>query len=328
MKQLIAGLSNQIREAIKIGENTEFKPTNKTISAVLVCGLGGSGIGGKIIALLLKKELGIPFLCINDYEVPAWVDKNTLVIASSYSGNTEETIAAINECNLRGSEIVVITSGGTLLDMAKANAWNSYIVPGGEQPRAMLAYSLVQQLYILERYNLINASVITDLKGTPIFIDSNEDDIQSEAMRIAKSFIGKRPIIYAGNDFEGIAVRWRQQINENAKELCWHHVLPEMSHNELVGWAGGADNLAPLFLYSSFNHPRTNHRWKILKETLKKYTSTVLETESKGESKIAQNFFLIHLGDWVSYFMSEIKNIDAVEVDVILHLKSEMAKLK
>ncbi|NOQ75469.1 MAG: bifunctional phosphoglucose/phosphomannose isomerase [Crocinitomix sp.] len=328
MKELIASLSNQIREAIQIGESTNFNATNKTITSILVCGLGGSGIGGKIVSLLLKKELKVPFLCINDYEVPAWVNENTLVIASSYSGNTEETLTAVEVCKNRGAEIAVITSGGTILDLAKLNNWNHFVVPGGEQPRAMLAYSIVQQLYILERYKLIGEEHTKDLNSIPDFIDAHEGAIREEAMRIAISFNQKQPIIYAGNDFEGVAVRWRQQINENAKELCWHHVFPEMTHNELVGWAGGSNNQVPLFLSSSLNHPRINRRWEISKEVIAKYTNTILESEAVGENKLEQNFYLIHLGDWVSYLMSEIKQIDPIEVDVIIHLKSEMSKMK
>lgn len=328
MKELIANLSTQIREAITIGENAKFKSSDQTIDTVLVCGLGGSGIGGKIIQLLLKNDLKVPFSCINDYEIPAWVDQNTLIIASSYSGNTEETLSAVKEGNKRGAEIAVISSGGTILELAEANNWNFWKVPGGEQPRAMLAYSLVQQLYILSRYGLIDHPIKDQLNAVIELLEDQEHATREEAMRIAQAFHGHRPIIYAGNDFEGVAVRWRQQINENAKELCWHHVLPEMTHNELVGWAGGSQTIAPIFLHSSLNHPRTNRRWEICKEVIQKYTNTILEVEARGTTKLQQTFYLIHLGDWVSYFISEIKNIDPVEVDVIAHLKGEMAKMK
>ncbi|MGB1102861.1 MAG: bifunctional phosphoglucose/phosphomannose isomerase [Crocinitomicaceae bacterium] len=328
MKELIANLANQIREAREIGASAAFQPMDRQINAVLVCGLGGSGIGGRIIGLLLKNDLPVPFLCVNDYEMPEWVNKNTLVIASSYSGNTEETLSAVQFCQERGAEIAVITSGGELKERADQNGWNKFIVPGGEQPRAMLAYSLVQQLYILERYGLIGGDILDDLEKVPAFIESHEAAIRDEAIRIAQGFHKKRPLIYAGNDFEGVAVRWRQQINENAKELCWHHVFPELTHNELVGWAGGSEHQAPLFLHSNLNHPRTNRRWEISKGVVAKYTDTILETKAIGETRLAQNFYLIHLGDWVSYFMSELKNIDPVEVDVIGYLKSEMAKMQ
>ena len=328
MKDLITNLSSQIREAITIADSAVIKNTEKSISGILVCGLGGSGIGGKITSLLLGNELKVPFLCVNEYKIPAWVNENTLVIASSYSGNTEETLTAVSLCHEKGAEIAVITSGGKFLEMAIANNWNHVVVPGGEQPRAMLAYSLVQQMYLLYRYGLVSDQILKDLQDVPSFIDVEEQDIQEKALEVAKSFIGKTPIIYSGNDFEGIAVRWRQQINENAKELCWHHVYPEMTHNELVGWANGSDQFVPLFLYSETNHPRTMRRWEISKEIIAKHTPTVLECKAKGSTTVEEFFYLIHFGDWVSYLMAEIKEIDSVEVDVILHLKGEMAKMK
>lgn len=327
MKDLIASLSIQIREAQEIGASASFTPIDRPIKAVLVCGLGGSGIGGKIVGLLLKSDLPVPFLCVNDYEMPAWVNENTLVIASSYSGNTEETLTVVEQCQEKGAEIAVITSGGKLKSLATDNGWNKHIVPGGEQPRAMLAYSFVQQLFILHNYGLIDRTNLDQLSEVANLIDETEEAVREEAMRIAKAFHHKRPLIYAGNDFEGVAVRWRQQINENGKELCWHHVFPELTHNELVGWAGGSKDQVPIFLYSNLNHARTNRRWEISKKIFSKYTDTVLETKAMGKTKLAQNFYLIHLGDWVSFFISELKSVDPVEVDVIDFLKNEMSKL-
>jgi len=326
MKELIASLSNQIREAIVIGRAADFTKRSKEIRSIILCGLGGSGIGGKIINLLLNEELKVPFLITNDYTIPACVDEHTLVIASSYSGNTEETIYAIRESLKRGAEITVITSGGELLEMAKANGWNHVIVPGGQQPRAMLAYSLVQQLFLLNRYELINSNQLNLLNDVPDFLESHEETVKADAKRVADFLFKKSAIIYSGSNFEGIAVRFRQQLNENAKELCWHHVLPEMTHNELVGWAGGSDKFAVVFLATDFDHPRTGYRWTICKEIISKYTPHITEIKAAGANRITQNFYLIHLTDWISYFLAENKNIDPVEVKVIGHLKDEMAK--
>ena len=326
MKELIASLTNQIAEAISIGENADFKEPTKPINNILVCGLGGSGIGGVIISQLLKSELKVPFVSVNDYNIPAFVDKNTLVIASSYSGNTEETLATVEESMKRGAEIFVISSGGKLSEMAEENGWNKAIVPGGEQPRAMLAYSLIQLLYLLNKYKLISFKEIDDLKKVNALLSENETGIQEEAMSLAKKIHGFMPVIYADSSFGGLATRVKQQINENAKELVWDHVLPEMTHNELVGWAGGKSNIAPIYLASSYDHPRTTHRWKISKEIIGKYTQNINEIHAKGSSRIEHLFYLIHLTDWLSYYMSELKQIDASEVEVISYLKDEMAK--
>jgi glucose/mannose-6-phosphate isomerase len=327
MKNLIQNINGQITEAISIGEAIQLRTTTNEINKILLCGLGGSGIGGTIVAQLLKKELKVPFVCVNDYNIPGFVDKNTLIIASSYSGNTEETIAAVKEGVKKGAEVCVISSGGQLIDLAKKNNWNHAIVPGGEQPRGMLAYSIIQQLYMLHAYGLTSNGQLSNLPKAIETIHNNEADIQLEAKSIANKLFNYMPVIYADSSFGGLATRVKQQINENAKELCWDHVLPEMTHNELVGWAGGKPNIAPVYLATSFDHPRTTRRWSISKEIISKYTSNINEIHAKGASKIEQLFYLIHFTDWVSYYLSELKNVDPVEVDVISYLKTEMGKL-
>lgn len=328
MNKITANFTNQLRDAIKIGANTPFTVPNKTITSVLICGLGGSGIGGKIIDLLLKSDITIPVIVTNDYSIPNFVNENTLVIASSYSGNTEETLTAVIESHKRNAEVVAITSGGKLLELVKENGWNSLVVPGGEQPRGMLAYSLVQLLYIFENYKLVEPNYTPLLPEVIELVDSNETDIQSEAKDLASNIHNKQVVIYAEQSLEGVAVRFRQQINENAKELCWHHVLPEMNHNELVGWAGGNSNQAIIKINSSLDFYRTKKRWEICKEVISKQTNSIYEIDAKGSSKLVQILYLIHLTDWLSVYLADLKNVDSVEVDVIIHLKSELSKFK
>ncbi len=327
MKLLVANFTHQLKEAKKIGESSPFTPSNKSFKNVLICGLGGSGIGGKIISLLVSNDVNIPIVTTNDYSIPHFVDKNTLVIANSYSGNTEETLSAVNESYKKGADIVAITSGGKLLDLAKQNKWNYFVVPGGEQPRAMLAYSLVQLLFVFEKYELVKTNYTDTILNIIELINQFEADIQQEAQSVAKAIFGKLPVIYAEQSFEGVAVRFRQQINENAKELCWHHVLPEMNHNELVGWASGNNNLAVIKLNSDLEFYRTKKRWEICQSIIKQKTQTIIEINAKGEDRLTQILYFIHLTDWVSVYLAELKQIDAVEVDVIVKLKDELSKL-
>ncbi|UKN00587.1 bifunctional phosphoglucose/phosphomannose isomerase [Paracrocinitomix mangrovi] len=326
MKEIISAKTKQISEAIEIGKSLDFKPTKKEFSNILLCGLGGSGIGGAIVSQLLKAELKIPFVCVNDYNTPAFVNENTLIIASSYSGNTEETIAAVEEGMAKKAEICVVSSGGKLTEMAKSNGWNHAIVPGGEQPRAMLAYSIIQQLFLLNRYGLIDDQHVNDLNKVNQLIESNEATTQERAKNLAKQLDGKIPVIYADSQFGGVATRFKQQLNENAKVLCWDHVLPEMTHNELVGWAGGSNIIAPIYLATKYDHPRTTARWEISRKIIGEHTDTINEICAIGDSRIEQIFYLIHHTDWVSYFLSEIRNVDSDEVEVIVYLKDEMAK--
>lgn len=327
MKEIVQSLPNQINEAIEIGKKCNFKNTDREIRNILVCGLGGSGIGGRIVSQILIEEIKIPFLTSNDYDIPAFVDEHTLVIASSYSGNTEETIAAIEIATKRGAEIAVVTSGGKLLEMAKENNWNHAVVPSGEQPRAMLSYSIIQQFFLLNRYGIISEAVLNELSETASFIASISESADKAARNLALKITASTAIIYSDAAFESVAVRFRQQINENGKELCWHHALPEMNHNELVAWAGGDEHHAPIYLATDFDHPRTRARWKITKEIISHQTNNINEIVAKGNSRLQQFFYLIHLTDFVSIHMADIKEIDPVEVNVITHLKSEMAKV-
>lgn len=326
MKEIISKFTSQINEALLIASEAQLKSTNTEIRNVVVCGLGGSGIGGRIVSQLVKAELALPFAIANDYHLPSFVNTHSLVIGSSYSGNTEETIAMLLEAERKGAEIAIITSGGWMKTKAEESGWNCIIVPGGEQPRAMLVYSLVQQLALLKHYKLIASKEIRDLESVISLIEQEEQSIRQEAREVAGKIHGKRLVIYSDSDFEGLAVRFRQQINENSKELCWHHALPEMTHNELVGWAGGDDSILPVYIGTSYDHPRTRHRWEICKSVISKYAPQIEEIEAKGKSKVAQLFYLIHLTDWVSLYLSELKKVDPVEVDVISYLKSEMAK--
>ena len=326
MKDLIAGKINQINDAIRIGESANFKQYSKNFSAILLVGMGGSGIGGRIVSQLFKDELEIPFLTHHGYGVPNFVDDKTLVIASSYSGNTEETINSVLEIKARGAEIIVISSGGNLLEMAQLKGWNYFQVPGGEQPRAMLAYSIVQQVYALTYAGLISEFAVKSLIQLPELIEASEVSTKLAARTIAEKCLGKTPIIYAGEQFEGVATRFRQQLNENAKILCWHHVLPELTHNELVGWAGGSDQYNVIYLNSEFYHEKTHTRWAFMKDKIQNSADSVMSIEAKGRDLLMQTFYLIHFTDWVSYYLSELREVDPNEVDVIIELKKHIGE--
>ena len=147
-------------------------------------------------------------------------------------------------------------------------------------------------------------------------------------MVLAKNIHNKNLVIYGEASLDGVLTRFRQQVNENAKMLCWHHVLPEMNHNELVGWAGGSQDMVVVKLNSSFDFYRTKKRWEICKDVVSEKTKAIYEIEAKGSSKLIHILYLIHLTDWISCFLADLKNVGPVEVDVIHHLKSELSKLK
>ena len=327
MNDYINDFTNHLTDAISIANNTTLIPCNKEIRNVLICGLGGSGIGGTIVADIVSPKVNIPIAATKDYSIPDFVNEHTLVIANSYSGNTEETLYALEKCQAKGAEIAVITSGGKLKTIAEENNYNKIIIPGNQPPRAMFGYAFTELFFMLNHYNLIDDSFKSDFEKAIALLDTEKSDIQKQAMDLAKKIYKQTPVIYVANGFEGVAVRFRQQINENSKMLCWHHVVPEMNHNELLGWRTNVDDLAVVYFRNKCDYERNQIRMDINKKVISKYTDNISEIWSKGDSVIENSLYHINLGDWVSWYLSEMNNVDAIEIDVINFLKGELGKI-
>lgn len=322
----IKDYTSHLRQAVEIGSKASFHVPKKAFHNIVVTGLGGSGIGGKIVSQLVQDQLKVPMLVNNDYALPAFVGEHSLVIVSSYSGNTEETLSAMKIAMERGAEIACITSGGKVLEMAKEFGFNHLVIPGGIPPRGSFGLNSPQVLYVLSQYGFIDKSFEKELLDAAESIDKREEQIQEEAKAIAEQLEGTIPIIYSDAAYQGVSIRLRQQINENAKMLCWHHVFPEMNHNELVGWAGGDKRFSVIIMRTDADHMRTQIRMNLCKSIFQKHTDTVCEIQAKGDTVIERSYYLIHVGDWVSVMLAEIKGVDSIEVDVIDYLKSELAK--
>jgi glucose/mannose-6-phosphate isomerase len=327
MKALIKDLTNQIAHAIVIGNAYSPSEKRRKLSNVLISGLGGSGIGGTIAAEVVASEARIPITTNNGYFIPGFVDDETLFLACSYSGNTEETVSAAELAYEQGAKVVVISSGGKLKEMATAHHWDFIEIPGGQPPRASFGLSFPEVLYVLQAHGVISKKFEKELEAAIKLLDDNEEAIQKEALEVTEKLFGKIPVIYAADGFGGVATRFRQQINENSKMLCWHHVIPEMNHNELVGWRDKNDDLAVILFRNETDFKNIQARMEINKGTFAEYTNTTVEIWSKGESDLQRALYLIHIGDWISFFLGEKKGVDITEVKVIDHLKGELAKL-
>jgi glucose/mannose-6-phosphate isomerase len=325
MDKLIAAFPQNILDALEIASRSNFgKPTNE-IRSVIICGMGGSGIGGKIVSQWVQDDLKVPVYILNDYSLPAFVDKQSLVIGSSYSGNTEETLEGIHEAHKRGAHIIGICSGGELNEFCMANGFDCVVVPGGNPPRSQLAFSMIQLMNILVKLELIQSSKLEEIRRSYDLITTERSTILSEAERLAHMLKGKVGIIYAGPKYEGVAIRARQQFNENSKLLCWHHVIPEMNHNELVGWGGGDDRFSVVFINTGDLIPRNQKRYEITKELVSNKCGSVTEISAIGNSRIERSIYLIHLVDWASFFLSELNKVDPMDISVIDYLKAELA---
>jgi glucose/mannose-6-phosphate isomerase len=327
MKKLVEAFPNHLREALEIGRNSNLKNTDRKIENIVISGLGGSGIGGKIVSQLVSEIISLPIVCTNDYVLPEFVGKNTLLIISSYSGETEETVAAMQEGMARGAEIACITSGGKISTIAKEKGFNLILIPSGNPPRAMFGYSSVQLFFVLRAYGFIDSYFEKEIENSIALIENNISEIRSTSKSIADKIVTRIPIFYSEAMYEGVAIRWRQQVNENSKMLCWHHVFPEMNHNELVGWTGGDNRVAVIILRNEDDHKRSQLRMELCKKLMGEKCDTILEAWSKGSSRIERSMYLIHLGDWLSIDLAELKHEDAVAIPAIIFLKNELSKV-
>lgn len=325
MKQLVDNFSKQLSQALEIGRNAKINSAKNSIQNIIISGLGGSGIGGSIVSQLVENECPVPITINKGYFLPAFVGKNTLLIISSYSGNTEETLNAMQMGIEKGAQIVAITSGGQVEEICKKNGYDFIKVPGGFPPRSCLGFSLTQLFFILKAFNLIQFDFEKAIEKSISKLENHKISIQEKAKKLAEFIENKLPIIYSEDRFEAVAIRFRQQINENSKVLCWHHVIPEMNHNELVGWTSKNENLAVVIFRNESDYFRNNARIEINKSVFEKYTPNTIEIYSEGETDLERAIYLIHLGDWASCFLADLRGVDAVEINVINHLKNSLA---
>lgn len=325
MKELVFNFPVQIADAIRLA-NSHFKLNQTTpIHNVVISGLGGSGIGGTIVSDLLSNLVSVPIIVSKDYILPNFINENTLVIISSYSGNTEETLSSLNQAELAGSIIACVTSGGKVLEQAKGNNWTYFQVPSGFPPRSCLGYSMVQLFGILRSYGLINDLVFQELDSIPQYLKEHQEELHKLAKSLAEKIKNTIPVIYSSAPFEGVAVRLRQQLNENSKMLAWHHIVPEMNHNEIVAWVKAYSSLSVLFIRHSFENTRTSKRIEFLRGVLDGLVDTY-SFEARGKSRIIQAFYAIHWGDILSVELADLHHVDAMDIAVIDKLKSHLAE--
>jgi glucose/mannose-6-phosphate isomerase len=328
MDKMIAHFPDQLGEALQIAEKITLSKHSAPIKNVIITGLGGSGIGGTYVQEFVRPFCKLPVSVVKGYQTPLWANKHTLAICSSYSGNTEETLQAFEQLYAAGAKIVCIASGGKLIESARKYGLDHVVLPGGwSSPRACLGYSFTSQLGVLRAARLIPAKLLAQVKNGQKLLEKENGDIQKRARKIAELTYTKTPVLYCADNTEPVAVRWRQQINENAKMLCWHHVLPEMNHNELVGWRDQRPDLAVIWLRNRDDYNRTTVRMNITKEVTEHFTGTSIEVWSKGKSQIEKAIYLTHLGDWLSYHLAELRQVDPVEIRVIDYLKGELSKI-
>ena len=321
MFKLIEAFPHNITESLEIASKYQFKKPLYEIHNVVICGMGGSGIGGKIVSQWIQDEVKIPIILVQDYTLPAFVNQHTMVIACSYSGNTEETLYSLKSAKQLDTHIIGLTSGGKLQFFCEENGIEVVIIPSGNPPRTTLAFSLGQLLNIFAQLGLIDYSNLEKYRSCASFLVENQEEVKNEARCLASFIKGKNLLMYSASNYEAVAIRARQQFNENSKIVCSHHTIPEMNHNELVGWGLGNDSYGVLFFDSKDWFDRNRVRMEFSRNHIAKKHAHTYTLEAKGENIMERSMHFINVVDWASFYLAEMNNVDPIEIDVINELK-------
>lgn len=327
----IVGLPDQLRDALWRVDSASL-PDLDSADGMVVAGMGGSGIGGALARAAMGDQASRPMFVTRVYGLPTWTTPDTTVLCSSYSGNTEETLACYESAGALGAHRVVATAGGRLAEMARADGVPIVPLPGGFQPRAAVAYMLVSALEVAARCGVgphLTAEIDVAASHTEQLVAEWGPDApeSSLAKDIARSLHGTVPVIAGAGLTAPVAYRWKTQVNENAKQPCFYHELPELDHNELQGWEGAADvgRFAAVFLDDSDAHPRVKARLELTAGLIEANAAQCVRVQTRGESAVERVISLVLLGDLVSLYLAILRGIDPTPVELIERLKAELA---
>jgi glucose/mannose-6-phosphate isomerase len=338
MLDIIESFPDQCQDAKRIGY--AFVPpegVKKEYSNIISVGLGGSAIGADLVRSYTADELNIPFFVVRNNKLPNFAASDTFLIASSYSGNTEEVLSAYKDARKKGCSIVVISSGGELSGLAGKDGVSIINIPAGLPPREALGYSFFPMLILLSKMGLIKdqASFIDETIAGLRKLKKNRIGYkvrskENEAKKIAVRIRGKLPVIYScAGHMDAVVTRWRGQLAENSKTLAFGGLFPEVSHNEIVGWENPRavlKNSVAIMLKDSSDHSRILKRMDIFANILKKNKTDVIEVGSSSNGLLARMFSLIYTGDYVSLYLAALNKTDPYPVDRIAYLKKELSK--
>ena len=328
----ICDIATHLRDAVWRVDSASIPPADAP-GGVVVAGMGGSAVGGRLAAAALGPRLTRPFHVADGYRLPPWVGGEHLVLCSSYSGNTEETLAAYDDAGERGAARLAATTGGELAARARRDGVRVIPLPGGFQPRAAVGYGLVSALEAAAiggaapslRDEIEAAAALAAEQAAALGPDSPED---TAAKSLARALHGTVPVIVGAELTAAVAYRWKCQINENAGLPAFWSTLPEADHNEVVGWPG-TDGLGPfsaVFLEDPDAHPRNRLRSELTAAESEAGATYVARLAAVGETRLERLVSLVLLGDLVSLYLAVLAGVDPVDIAPIDRLKAQMAR--
>jgi glucose/mannose-6-phosphate isomerase len=332
-----ANLPEQVAAAVAAARGVDGLPDRETIENVVVFGMGGSGIAGDILRATAGPFMAVPVLIVKSYTCPAFVGDETLVFAVSFSGNTEETLEAVTDAAMAGARVVAVTSGGELAKVA--SGWGSPVIGVPEtipQPRAALGALAIPPMIVLEELGLFPgasswiAQAVDQLARRRDQLVAGIADGSSPAAALARRIGRTAPLIYGGGSVgAAAAMRWKTQINENAKMPAFWNTQPELSHNEICGWGQNGDVTRQLVtlvnLRHDSEHPQVARRFELLGDLVREVVAGIEEVGAEGEGDLAQLLDLILFGDFVSLHLAAQEGVDPGPVPVLTTLKQQLA---
>ena len=328
----ILALPEHLRDAL-VRVETAFLEEWDARDGLVVAGMGGSAVGGTLARAALGDHASRPILGLRAYGLPAWTTPDTTVLCMSYSGNTEETLACYEAAGALGANRVVVTTGGRLAEQARADRVPVIPLPGGFQPRAAVGYMLVAALEVAALCGAgprLTSEIDVAASHSERLVAEWGPDAAEESLakELARGLLGTAPVIAGAGLTIPIAYRWKTQINENAKSPAFSHELPELDHNEIVGWAGAGDagRFSAVFLDDADAHPRVKARIELTERLVAPHAAASYRVETRGENPVERVISLVLLGDLVSLYLAVLRGVDPGPVDVIEELKAELAE--
>lgn len=334
----IDGLPDQVDAAWALGQTRELPESYREVKRIVVCGMGGSAIGGSLVQALVESESRVPLTVLRDYALPQFAaGPETLVIGSSHSGNTEETLAAFEQAHARGARLLAISRGGTLMESAERWGASAWQFEHAGQPRAAVGYSMMLLLAVLARLGLVRynaghiAEAVAEMRTQQKIIAADVPVVHNPAKRLAGQLMDRYTVVFGSGYFAPVARRWKGQIGEVSKAWAQFEELPEADHNTVVGTMYPEQLIGKfmmLFLRSSFEHVRNAARADATKELLMTLGFNTDNVQAMGVSPLAQMLTALHFGDYTSYYLAMCYGVDPTPIPQIDTLKARLAQLQ
>jgi glucose/mannose-6-phosphate isomerase len=323
MLDAVRAMPDHLRDALWRIESA--RAATMEAPAAFVCGMGGSAIGADLAIAALSERLTKPMLVARGYELPSWAPAGSAVLCSSYSGNTEETLACYSAAEALGAQRLVATTGGELADVAREDSVPVIGLPAGLQPRAAVGYMFCVSAE-LAALALAAPRIHTEIDAAASHLGATVAAAQSRASELAGAIGDAIPVINGSDLTAPVAYRWKTQINENAKTPAFSSVLPEADHNEIEGWSGSDGRFAAIFLEDRDQHPRERRRIELTAKAVEPYASTVVRIETEGETRTERVLHAVMLGDLLAIELANTRGVDPLAVDVLEGFKKEMGR--